>query len=1217
MSQHGVDFAGIVESHTYRDHLSDKQWRWDPGVERRPSKKEDHPSGGIGMFVDRGLMHSIVRAGTYVAWNRVEVQQNDPIFVAVCYFPHSTDTKKHKKAWKELEEGLDDFRHLGHVAIMGDFNAHTGLDASKVDTAGRLLLAHAERLDIHILNGTPTCRGTTTRTVEHTDGTCTKTAIDYVMVSQSLLPHVSEMTILNDRMGSDHHPIVLKLSNLCFTPAPGSSLRKVWRVEKIPHFKDKVKHDLFVGSFAAAFDNWVEETKSQLEALQVTDADNTSIADVVEHSFQTCLDEVCDRQLGTKRVGPSAVPQLTHVMEILNKQRKACELILRKIVSNPKSTSEERAMAVKTYRVAKAKSLRAGAVRKELLDLKRFTDMEKNQRDSKIFWAKAKQVMIGLRSPVSPPPMVESTVDGVTTCETDPIKVLKLWRESWKSVVNPSQEEEAIYDNEHRDEILSRLELLRKFSIHQPNFDRPIDREEVWTAIRKIKCGKAPGVDGVLSTIIKEAADAVGTTKLKDYNPVVDSLTLVFNFVFKHEVWPKRWGQGIIFPIFKEGSRLDPGNYRPITLLSQISKLFGSVVENRLSNWSEETMALADEQGGFRRCRGAPELIFMLREIILNRKALGRPTLTTFIDARKAYDSVWREGNYVRLHDLGVRGKLWRQLQAMNANSESKIRLPYGETESFKITRGVAQGAVESPFLYSCFINGLAEDLRQRGLGIQAGGVLTPLLMYADDIVLLASSVEELREMNKMATDYAFKNRYQFNGKKSAVMAFNASRELYERAQAEPWTLLGQPVEVKKSYKYLGTEILHDPRDWSAYMERVLGKAKRASKDLAWKCGQEAGLLPRTAAALWKSIVRPVLEYAAELWAGDIPTKLIDRAEKIQTNYAKSILGLVGCQSVPHDFLRAELGMEKLTSRWEKLRLGYWRRLHMANFNTTLRSMVSLRKWQVDWAPSTFDNGWMGKTKAMLEKADLSEDWRDPSLCCKLLKEEWKDKVYDSVEERETRNTITRLVKMTSNHASRYVRSKRWDKVEEEFARSSGEIGRRGALVPEPYLDDRKEPVGRRLKLMCRAGCLPVMKRVVREAGLPPWQGTCRMCSSGEVEDIEHMVMHCAAHARHRNKLLERVSFDPAVSQSDRLDVLLGKSTGVAKTDAEIDAAVKRFLKKAWRGRKWLVLQTNKILDRKDTLWAVHSHGDGLNSSYIKQCEENDELAHSRRAKAG
>ena len=62
-----------------------------------------------------------------------------------------------------------------------------------------------------------------------------------------------------------------------------------------------------------------------------------------------------------------------------------------------------------------------------------------------------------------------------------------------------------------------------------------------------------------------------------------------------------------------------------------------------------------------------------------------------------AYDTVWREGNFVRLHDMGVRGKLWRQLQSMSADPKSKIRLPFGETEYFKVTRGVAQGAVESP----------------------------------------------------------------------------------------------------------------------------------------------------------------------------------------------------------------------------------------------------------------------------------------------------------------------------------------------------------------------------------------------------------------------------------------------------------------------------------------------------------------------------------------
>jgi len=96
---------------------------------------------------------------------------------------------------------------------------------------------------------------------------------------------------------------------------------------------------------------------------------------------------------------------------------------------------------------------------------------------------------------------------------------------------------------------------------------------------------------------------------------------------------------GIIFPLYKQDSRLDPGNYRPITLLSVIGKLFGSILEKRLSSWAERTLALADEQGGFRRGRGTSDLILMLREIIMTRGSRGQCTLATFIDARKAYDT--------------------------------------------------------------------------------------------------------------------------------------------------------------------------------------------------------------------------------------------------------------------------------------------------------------------------------------------------------------------------------------------------------------------------------------------------------------------------------------------------------------------------------------------------------------------------------------------------
>jgi hypothetical protein len=156
----------------------------------------------------------------------------------------------------------------------------------------------------------------------------------------------------------------------------------------------------------------------------------------------------------------------------------------------------------------------------------------------------------------------------------------------------------------------------------------------------------------------------------------------------------------------------------------------------------------------------------------------------------------------------------------------------------------------------------------------------------------------------------------------------------------------------------------------------------------------------------------------------------------------------------------AELGMGKLTSRWKKLRLGYWRRLHVTGPNTTLRAVVALRKWQVDWAPPAFNNGWMGRTKALLQEGGLSEDWADPNQCCRLSKEAWKDAVYDSVEERETTDTINRLSIMSSDHAARFVRSKFWGKVGKDFACFTGEIGRRGALVPEPYLDDRVSQLG-------------------------------------------------------------------------------------------------------------------------------------------------------------
>ena len=610
---------------------------------------------------------------------------------------------------------------------------------------------------------------------------------------------------------------------------------------------------------------------------------------------------------------------------------------------------------------------------------------------------------------------------------------------------------------------------------------------------------------------------------------------------------------------------------------------------------------LADEQGGFRRLRGTPDLIFLLREIIMTRKSRGQYTLTTFIDARKAYDTVWREGNYVRLHDMGVRGKLWRQLQAMAADPKSKIRLPSGETEYFRVSRGVAQGAVESPFLYACFINGLAEELKSKGLGIVIAGKHTPLLMYADDIVFLAGSIEELRAMNDVVSEYARRNRYRLNGDKSAVMAFNADITTKKQVQAEPWRLSGEIVKVKDSYKYLGVDVLENVKNWKRYLERAISKSRRVSEDLEWACRRAGGLRPRAAAALWKAVVRPILEYAAEIWAGDIPASTAARAEMVQTNFARSMLGLIGCQSISNDALRAEMGMEKLSSRWTKLRLGYWRRLQVADDERTLVAVASLRRKHLTWEYKNAHDGWMGNTRDLLVKHGLYSYWLNPNLCADQCKNQWKDVVYEAVEGVEDEAVRGRFTAMSGAAAATYARIKNWDKVTVQCAVMSGEVGRRGGQVIEPYLDGRAEPVGTRLKLMCRLGCLPTMSRVAREEKLPPGQGFCRLCGEGAVEDVQHLLLTCSSHERHRVKMVAGVEAalasagkEPLGKQcvSEQTDILLGRSTGEAKADGKINNNVTRFLKKAWRDRKWLTVSLNDTLGREDTVWALKAHGD-------------------------
>lgn len=163
----------------------------------------------------------------------------------------------------------------------------------------------------------------------------------------------------------------------------------------------------------------------------------------------------------------------------------------------------------------------------------------------------------------------------------------------------------------------------------------------------RMREGKAPGVDEVSGLILKNGGASM-----------VTGMVEIMRRVWDEGRCPREWIQGIIIPVFKDGDRKVASNYRAITLTSLVAKIFGGVVERRLAEWVEKKKLLVEGQGGFRRGRSTVDQILTLVEMVRKRKGQGKSTWVTFLDIRKAYDTVWRVGLWRKMQEIGIGSKM-------------------------------------------------------------------------------------------------------------------------------------------------------------------------------------------------------------------------------------------------------------------------------------------------------------------------------------------------------------------------------------------------------------------------------------------------------------------------------------------------------------------------------------------------------------------------------
>lgn len=470
--------------------------------------------------------------------------------------------------------------------------------------------------------------------------------------------------------------------------------------------------------------------------------------------------------------------------------------------------------------------------------------------------------------------------DGVIKIEED--EVAERWRTYFHQLLN--DENESAFEEAE--------------VVEGPIMD--ITKEEVERALKGMKNGKATGPSGVSSDLMKYA----GRTG-------IDAILKVFRGIVQKDRVPIEWGESLTVPLYKaKGDALQCKNHRGLRLLEHGMKIWERILNERLRHY----IHISDNQFGFMGGKSTTDAIFIIRQLQERYGEKKKKLYHVFVDLEKAFDKVPRAAICWALRRQRVPESLIRLVMSLYTDSRSRVKVAGVTSKSFEINVGVHQGSALSPLL---FIVVLEEATRRDG-----GGDPWELL-YADDLVLTAESMEEVevmfREWKQMMEGRGLKvnmekTKLMVTGKKideevqrgrypcgvcglgvgrnsilcvvcnkwcharcsrlknlSRIVGFRCSvctekrGEVRKRPKEEVMEVEGEVVEEVKQFRYLG-----DVLDCEGGVERAV-RARVAAAWMKWR--EISGLLTNKSIPLnhrgkvYESCIRSVLLYGGETWA--------------------------------------------------------------------------------------------------------------------------------------------------------------------------------------------------------------------------------------------------------------------------------------------------------------------------------------------------------------
>ena len=436
--------------------------------------------------------------------------------------------------------------------------------------------------------------------------------------------------------------------------------------------------------------------------------------------------------------------------------------------------------------------------------------------------------------------------------------------------------------------------------IHNPDSilsPTQITPDQVKDILKSLPHGKAPGPDQINNCILSQTSDEIS-------KPLSD----LFNACLSCAKFPIIWKEAHVTAIFKKGDPSLANNYRPISLLSVIGKVFERLLFQQIFNFLKETNFLSPFQSGFVPGDSTINQLTYIYNAFCQAIDSGKEVRVIFFDISKAFDRVWHKGIISKLRAAGLSAEFLKLFSDYLDNRRQCVVLPGSKSNWNYIKAGVPQGSILGPLLFLIYINDIVSNISSN------------IRLFADDTSLYLTinhRNEALTSTDLLNTDISKISKWAsdwlvtFNPNKSESMLISKKRnpQIFP-----PLSMDGQPITDVSDHKHLGL-LLSNDCSWHTHIDYIKSKAWpkiNIMRKLMYQLDR------KSLETIYLSFVQPLLEYGDVIWDNcTIYEK--DELNKIQNEAARICSGTTRLVSLTN--LAKEIGWDSLDNRRKKHKL--------------------------------------------------------------------------------------------------------------------------------------------------------------------------------------------------------------------------------------------------------------------------------------------------------